>query len=106
MITLRKLKNKNADRLIIAHLNINYVQNKFIFLKALVQGNIDIILISESKLDSSFPLNQFLMDGYSPPYRLDRNNHGGGLLLYIRDDIPSKQLKTIDIPIDIETIFY
>ena len=56
--------------------------------------NVDIILISETKLDASFPSKQFLIDGYSPPYRLDRSNKGGGLLLFVREDIPSKALQT------------
>ena len=44
-------------------------------------------------LDASFPENQFYIDGFSKPYRLDRNIHGGGVMIYIRKDIPSKELK-------------
>ena len=32
---------------------------------------------------------QFHFDGYCV-YRLDRNEHGGGILVYVREDIPSK----------------
>ena len=32
--------------------------------------------------------------GYCSPYRLGCNSHGGGILLYIRQDIPSKLLVT------------
>ena len=42
----------------------------------------DILLISETKLDDSFPTAQFL----------DRCSNGGGILLYIRDDITSRLL--------------
>ena len=49
-------------------------------------------MISETKLDESFPPSQFFLDGYSVPFRFDRNGNGGGVLLYIRDDIPSKLL--------------
>ena len=52
-----------------------------------ISGNIDILLVSETKLDSSFPNAQFYMYGYTTPYRLDRNANGGGLLLYLRDDV-------------------
>ena len=41
-------------------------------------------MISETKLDSSFPEGQFLIPGYSSPYRLDRNCRGGGIMLYVR----------------------
>ena len=44
-------------------------------------------------LDDSFPSDQFNICGFSMAYRYDRNSMGGGLLLYIRDDIPTKHLK-------------
>ena len=50
------------------------------------------LLISETKIDSSFPTAQFHIDGYTI-YRHDRNENGGGLLLYTRDDVPSILLK-------------
>ena len=56
-------------------------------------------MISETELDESFPTGQFLLDGYSVPFRFDRNASGGGILLSIREDIPSKLLsvnKNID----------
>ena len=59
-------------------------------------------MISETKLDDSFPTAQFLIKGFSAPYRFDRNSKGGGLLLYIREDIPSKIL-TYSSKCDIET---
>ena len=49
-------------------------------------------MISETKLDEIFPSSQFFLDGYSVPFRLDRNENGGVILLYIRDDLPSKLL--------------
>ena len=52
----------------------------------------DILVITETKLDESFPKGQFVLDGFSTPYRLDRNCHGGGILMFIREDIPSKLL--------------
>ena len=74
------------------HININSLRNKFDFLKEIICDNIDILLVSETKLDSSFPHAQFQIDGYSKPYRLDRNGKGGGMMLYVRNDIPSKCL--------------
>ena len=50
-------------------------------------------LISKTKLDSSFPSGQFVIKSYSTPLRLDRNQNGGGFLLYVREDIPWKVLK-------------
>ena len=59
----------------------------------MVENNADILLISETKLDDLFPSGQFKICGFSMPYRYDRDSMGGGLLLYIRDDIPTKLLK-------------
>ena len=45
------------------------------------------------KIDSSFPTAQFYMDSFTI-YRRERNINGGGIILYIRDDIPSTLLNT------------
>ena len=54
----------------------------------MIKDNIDILLVSETKLDNKFPVGQFCIDGYWTPYRLGRTSHGGGILPYIREDIP------------------
>ena len=73
---LRALLKKNLNKLIIAHLNVNSLRNKLEFLKEQIQDNIDILMISETKIEASFPLGQFLLEGYSTPFRLDRNIFG------------------------------
>ena len=57
------------------------------------------------KLDSSFPSNQFQIDGFTTSYRLDRNQNGGDIMLYIREDIPLKSLTEIKLDNEIENIF-
>ena len=52
-----------------------------------IKGNTDILLVSETKNDDSFLNGNFLIDGVSTPYRLDRNSNGGGLMLLVREDI-------------------
>ena len=49
----------------------------------------DILLVPETKIDDSLPQGPFVIDGLSTPYRLDRNCDGGGLILLVREDIPS-----------------
>ena len=44
-------------------------------------------MVSEKKLDSIFPQGQFLIPVYIAPYGIDW--HGGGIILFARDDIPS-----------------
>ena len=89
---LRALRKKNLNKLIIPHLNINSLRNKLFIIKEQIQDNIDILTISETKIDAIFPIGQFLLNGFSTHFRLDRNTHGGGILLYVREDIPSKLL--------------
>ena len=99
----KEMKAQSLDKLILGHLNINSIRNKYEALKFIIGHNIDIFLISETKLDDSFPTAQFLIKGFSAPYRCDRNSKGGGLLLYIREDIPSKIL-TYSSNCDIDTL--
>ena len=63
------------------------------------------MIITESKLDDTFPSNQFLIEGYLPPFRADRNKNGGGVLIYIREDIPCCELKDHHTPMNFEGIF-
>ena len=51
MNTLHEIRIKNANRLIIGHLNVNSLRNKFEMLEELIKDKIDILLISETKLD-------------------------------------------------------
>ena len=46
-------------------------------------------MIIKAKLDDSFPTMQFNIEGHHT-FRLDRNEYGGGILVCVRDDIPSK----------------
>ena len=75
---------------IIGHLNINSVRNKFDSLIEIIKI-FNIFLISESKLDASFPNNQFKINGYKC-FRRDRNKYGGGLMFYISEGIPNVKL--------------
>ena len=51
-----------------------------------INGNIDILLTSETKHDDSFPTRQFLIIGFSAPYMLERDSSGGRILVYVRED--------------------
>ena len=74
---LREVKLKHAKCIVCAHLNINSLRNKFEQLKGMIISAIDILIITETKLDDSFPPAQFNIDGLSKPYRLDRTGNGG-----------------------------
>ena len=65
-------------------LNINSMRNKYDQLKSMITGNIDILIITETKLNYTFPQSQFFTEGYSKPYRLDRTGNGGGVTIYVK----------------------
>ena len=60
---------------------------------------VDILMLSETKLDSTFPLIQFLINGLSVLHRLDQNSKGGGILLYVRDKIIVLLLNRYSVPL-------
>ena len=68
---LRDISRKNLNRIKIGQININSIRNNFDLLVPAVVRNLEILLVT---------------------YRVDRDCHEGGILLYIRQDIPSKLL--------------
>ena len=55
------------------NLTINFLPNKFNQLQELALKHVDILVLTETKLDDSFPNSQFLVDRFSEPFRTDRN---------------------------------
>ena len=47
-------------------------------------------MISETKVDDSFPDGQFFLDDFGRSFLLNRNRNDGGIMLSIRNDIPAK----------------
>ena len=70
---LQTIRKKNVNKLIFAHLNINSIRNKFDSVVKDISHNIDFLMISEIKIDDSFPKGQFQIKGFSDPFRVDRN---------------------------------
>ena len=97
---LKSIRRENTNKLVFAHIDINSLRNKFELLVDQVKGNIDVLMISETKIDDSFPLANFLIGGFSKPYRLDRDSLGEGILFYVREDIPSNLLEVETKPIE------
>ena len=67
--------------------------NKFEQLKDTVLKYVNVSVLTETKLHDSFHKAQFLVDGFQEPCRYDRNRKGGGIMTYIRENIPSKLLE-------------
>ena len=104
-INLKSLWEENPECPILAQINLNSMRNKFQFLASQVINNVDVLLVSGTKLDDSFPTAQCLLDGFSKPYRLVRCWNGGGILLYVKDDIYSCLLTDHRLPDNLECFF-
>ena len=60
----------------------------------IIKNNIGIPMTFETKLDSSFPNGQFQIHGYSEPCGFDKNVNRSGILVFIREDIPTKLIES------------
>ena len=79
---------------LITYLNINSLRNKVIDLGEILKDlPLDYIVISETKLDESFPNSQFKLNGYEVRARRDRHKHGSGLIEFVRQGFICKRLK-------------
>ena len=101
--SLKSVQRKNLSRIIFAHFNINSLRNKLDTLVHQIKGNVDVLVMSETKLDESFPEGQFKIPGFATLFRKDRNEFGGGIMVFVREDIPSKLISKETL--DIEGIF-
>ena len=77
---LYDIRKKYVNNVAIGRLNINSLANKFDGSNVTVKNQVDILVLVETKLDDTFPEDQFCIEGFSKPYRLDRNRNGGGVM--------------------------
>ena len=61
--TIKNLRLSNINKIVIDNLNINSLPKKISQLKELVLNYVDILVLTEMKLDDSSPNSQFLVDG-------------------------------------------
>ncbi|MCH2403184.1 MAG: hypothetical protein MK216_04090, partial [Candidatus Nitrosopelagicus sp.] len=55
---IRQIRVKNINRVIIGHLNVNFMAPKLDAIRTIIPGNVDIMVFSETKLDNSYPTTQ------------------------------------------------
>ena len=101
LYNLRAFYPKN---IILSYINVNSIRNKLDDLKLLQGKSLDIICISETKLDETFPTVQLAIEGFSKPYGLDVTSDSGGLPFYVKADLPSKLIRFYNFPNEIQCI--
>ena len=59
------LRRKSLNRVILAQLTINSIRNKFNLLAEGIKGKVDVLIISETKIDETFRSRQFYIEGFT-----------------------------------------
>ena len=62
--SLKALRLTNPKNVLFSYLKINSITNKMGSLREVVTENVDILAITETKIDESFPTAQVLLVGY------------------------------------------
>ena len=90
------MRFNNPKNITFGHLNINSVRNKkFALHDILIEKYIDVFAFTKTKIDISFPNAQFSVKNFTL-HRNDRNSHGGGIICYVRSDIPHRRRYDIE----------
>ena len=76
-INLKFIYKDSLNNLIIAHLYIKFIRNKFDFLVDKIKGNADIVMAFE---DNTFSNGKFLIDSFNGLIRLDKKKNGSKAL--------------------------
>ena len=90
--SIKSCKVKHPKTSFFRHLNLSSIRDKFVFIQELIKRTFDIFLISETKIDDSFPNAQFIIVGYKS-FRKDRDAFGGGLPFYLNEKLNCRSLE-------------
>lgn len=84
------------EHLSIVHVNIQSLFPKMDILEVELQYY-DLVILTETWLSPSIKNEDLLISNFGPPYRKDRiGRTGGGVAIYVKSEIPSRQLDVID----------
>ena len=96
----RGLQQLQEDRLkhrknpLIGYLNINSLRNKITDLRVIMKTlSLVYLILSETKIDESFPTSQFNAEGYDIRARRDSDKYGGCLIEFVRRGLICKRLR-------------
>ena len=79
---------------LIGYLNINSLRNKIVDVREVFgKLQLDFFVLSEAKLDDSFPSAQFYIENFEIRNRRDRDKNGGELIEFVRNGFITKKIK-------------
>ena len=70
----------------------------------MIKNHVDVLALAETKLDSTFPQQQFILDGFKQPYHLDETSNSGEILVYVNNQTSPMEINSLPIPNDIQAI--
>ena len=97
-VTLKLLRHSHLNKSVFSYLNTNSIKNMFDDLDKIVEDNIDMLDISETKIDEYFLTNQFILEGHHAPYRLHITAKIDSLMVFVKSYIPSRRITEFNIP--------
>ena len=106
--TLNTDNDLHTSDLNIAHVNCNSItaENRLSELEMFLSMNsIDIVCLTETKLDSNVNQSLYSLDGYHDALARHRDRHGGGVAVLVKDTIAVKRLPDLELS-DIEWIWF
>ena len=74
----------NDTSLDIFHLNARSIRNKLEDIYSIAE-EYHILCFSETHLDQSIDSSSLVLEGFGLPFRKDRSQHDGGVMIYISD---------------------
>lgn len=94
----------SCNTLSIYHLNIRSLRNKICDIIHIVEEH-DIVFFTESHLDFSVHSENIQLPGFDVPIRRDRNNAGGGLIVYFKNHLNFRRRADLELP-DLESMWF
>ena len=89
----KKLKIGKKNGLLLASLNIVSLRKHIHELEIILNDyNIDILILNETRLEPLIDDKEVTIPGYKI-YRNDRNKNGGGVAIYVKDDLPEPKIR-------------
>jgi len=94
----QRSRQQNVKDLRILTVNINGCRKKELDIAhLLLEHSPDVLIGNETKLDDTIPTSNMFTDHYNV-YRKDRKIGGGGVMIAIKNSIPSAVLNDLDVP--------
>lgn len=87
----------NTNDLSIFHLNIRSVRNKLSYIED-IASEYNIISLTETHLDNNILSCDLQLDGFNEPFRADKYFAGGGILVYVSEQIKATRIFELEFP--------